>query len=503
MRKSDSPLFLGIDIGSSGVKGLLLDLHAGIQGTATCAVDLFSEHPGFAEADPHQWWSGIKSIVDLLVTSKNISPDTIKAISFTGMVPAILFLDQDRKPLRRAILQSDARAFAEIEALNYALSGVDLLSKIGSSITQQSVAPTVAWMSKNQPEVLSNTKYIVGSYDWAAIALGATPHVESNWALESGLYNWDGSPALEVLTAVPIDWPQLLAPLPSGSSVGNVSESVARELGLSSATEIIVGGSDTVLSAYGAGLMRPGDALVKLGGAGDIMVISDTKILDKRIYLDSYPIPGKWLPNGCMATSGSLLRWEQKIFGEADLEIFDAEAGVSQPGNLLVLPYFLGEKSPHHDSNLRGAILGLHLGSTRGDIHRSFLEAIAYGFKEHLEIFNSIGITVGVTKITNGGSKSKLWRTILSDVLQTELISIINHPGASFAAAVIGGIGSRHIKEWDFVDDYLERGEVISPNSKNIEIYQERFGEFLELKQKTDSISHSLAKTQNLITTKN
>lgn len=498
MRKADSTLFLGIDIGSSGIKGLLLDPNSGIQGMVTFAVDLFSDHPGFAEADTHQWWSGIKSIVESLVTSKNISPNAIKAISFTGMVPAILFLDKDMKPLRRAILQSDARAFFEIEMLKSALSGVDLLAKIGSSITQQSVAPTVAWMAKNQPLVLSNTKYIVGSYDWAAIALGASPHVESNWALESGLYNWDGTPATEVINAVPIDWPQLLSPLSSGTSVGQVSEFAARELGLSTDTEIIVGGSDTVLSAYGAGLMRSGDALVKLGGAGDIMVVSNKKVLDERLYLDSYPIPGKWLPNGCMATSGSLLRWEQKIFGDVDLQILDAEAEISQPGNLLVLPYFLGEKSPHHDPNLRGSILGLHLGTSRGDIHRSFLEAIAFGFREHLEIFNSIGIPVGVTKITNGGSKSRLWRTILSDVLQTELISIINHPGASFGAAVIGGIGSKHIKEWDFVDEYLEQGEIIYPNLKNGELYRERFGEFLDFNRKTESIAHSLAKTQNL-----
>ena len=302
----------------------------------------------------------------------------------------------------------------------------------------------------------------------------------------------------KVIEALPVEWPQLLTPLSSGSKVGFVSESAARELGLSPETEIIVGGSDTVLSAYGAGLMHSGDALVKLGGAGDIMVVSDKKILDQRLYLDSYPIPGKWLPNGCMATSGSLLRWEQKLFGDVDLQILDAEAGLSKPGNLLVLPYFLGEKSPHHDPNLRGAILGLHLGTSRGDIHRAFLEAIAFGFKEHLDIFNSIGIPVGTVKITNGGSKSRLWRTILSDVLQTELISIINHPGASFGAAVIGGIGTKRIKEWDFVDQYLERGEVIAPNLNNNATYQERYVDFLDFKQKTDSISHLLAQTQNV-----
>lgn len=497
MRNSNGTFFLGIDIGSSGVKGSLLELNAGIQETATFEVDLFSEHPGFAEADPRQWWNGIKRIIDILITSKGISAKSLKAVSFTGMVPAVLFLDQERRPLCPAILQSDARAFSEIEFLRRALSGIDLLSKVGSALTQQSVAPTVAWMAKNKLDLLAKTKYIVGSYDWAAMALGAIPHVESNWALESGLYNWDGTPASEVIHEVPINWPKLLEPLSSGTSVGFVAKPVAEELGLSTTTEIIVGGSDTVLSAYGAGLVRAGDALIKLGGAGDIMVVSDHKVLDTRIYLDSYPIPGKWLPNGCMATSGSLLRWEQSLMGGVDLQTLDGEAEASQPGNLLVLPHFLGEKSPHHDPNLRGTIIGLHLGSTRGDIHRSFLESIAFGFREHLEIFNSIGIPAHVMKVTNGGSKSKVWRKILSDILQTELISIINHPGASFAAAAIAGIGSKHIDGWEFAEGYLEHGEIIYPNEKNREIYQERFENFLDLKRKTESISYALARGQN------
>ncbi len=497
MPKSSCNFLLGIDIGSSGLKGLLLDSESGIIGTAFSEVALFSDYPGFAEADTNQWWSGLKDIIGSLVSTHDFTPDAIKAIAFTGMLPAVLFLDIERKPLRRAILQNDVRAFLEIEELKKALSGIDLLTKIGSALTQQSVAPTVLWMSRHEPEVLEKTKYIVGSYDWAAMKLGAEPHVESNWAIESGLYNWDGTPAVEVIAATHLEWPDLLVPQNSGTNVGQISHSAAQELGLSTATQIIIGGADLVLSAYGAGLINSGDSLVKLGGSGDLLVVSDKKILDKRLYLDAHPVPGKWLPNGCMATSGSLLRWEQKLFGDIDLIILDSEAELSQPGHLLSLPYFLGEKSPHHDPNLRGAIMGLHLGSTRGDIHRSFLEAIAYGFQEHCEIFASIGLPMGLTRITNGGSKSRLWRTILSDVMQKDLVSVINHPGASFAAAVIAGIGSNYIEDWSFVEGYLEQGEVIAPNKKNQSIYQQRYGEYLELKKKTDPISHSLARSQN------
>ena len=325
--------------------------------------------------------------------------------------------------------------------------------------------------------------------------LGAKPHVERNWAIESGLYGWDKQPIDGVIKATNIFWPDLLAPLDPGSQIGEVSKEAAIETGLQAGMAIYVGGADHVLSAYGAGLNSHGDCLVKLGGAGDILAVSDEFFIDSRLYLDAHPIPGKWLPNGCMATSGSLLRWEQKLLNDADLVTLDSEAQKSEAGALLVLPYFLGEKSPLHDPNLRGVISGLHLGTTRGDIHRSFLEAIAYGFKQHFQIFAERGLIVKNPKVTNGGSKSRLWREILADVLDKNLTSIINHPGASFGAAVVAGIGSGAISDWAYVDSALEKGEVIEPNKGNKARYQERYEMYLELQASTRDISHKLART--------
>jgi len=195
-----------------------------------------------------------------------------------------------------------------------------------------------------------------------------------------------------------------------------------------------------------------------------------------------------------MATSGSVLRWEQAIFNNASLEDLDHEAEVSKPGALLSLPYFLGEKTPLHDPNLRGGMLGLHLGTTRGDIHRSYLEAIAYGFRSHFEVFSEGNLNLSRVRVTNGGSKSRLWRTILSDVLNQELHSIINHPGASFGAAVIAGIGIGEILDWSYVLNALELGEQILPNENNVEIYNERFQDFIKFGATVAPISHRLAR---------
>jgi xylulokinase len=234
---------------------------------------------------------------------------------------------------------------------------------------------------------------------------------------------------------------------------------------------------------------------VKLGGSGDLLAVSDDVFLDARLYLDSHPIPGKWLPNGCMATSGSLLRWEQALFNGVALTELDDEAHVSSPGALLTLPFFLGEKSPLNDPDLRGVTLGMHLGTTRGDIHRSLLEGIAYGFKSIVDVFAQGGLELPSPRVTNGGSTSRLWRQILADVLERDLVSLVSHPGASFGAAVIAGVGVGAIDDWSFVAGFLETGEEISPQSSNVPIYRERYLQYHELYETTKPLSHSLARS--------
>jgi xylulokinase len=488
-------LLLGIDLGSSGVKAVLLDAELGIVAAQSHEVALFSDHQGWAEADHHEWWSAVCALVPRLLEIAGASSADVTAVAVTGMVPAILAVDIDGEPLRRAILQNDARATVEIDEVRTTLGDFDLLARTGSVLTQQSVAPTALWLARHEPEVWGKVASLQGSYDWMARALGAVPHVEYNWAIESGLYDFDGVPLDAVQSATPVTWPKMLDVARPGEVVGELSVSASAATGLRAGTTIVVGGADHVLSAYGAGLVNQGDCLIKLGGSGDILAVSDKKFLDSRLYLDCYPIPGKWLPNGCMATSGSMLRWEQGLFDGVSLAELDADAAASEPGALVTLPYFLGEKTPLHDPDLRGAMIGLHLGTTRGDLHRSFLEAIAYGFRSHFDVFAEDGLVLNRPRVTNGGSKSRLWREILADVLNRDLVSIVDHPGASYGAAVIAGVGAGVITDWSYVVGALAEGEIISPTSANVSIYDERYQQFRQLNEATTSLSHSLARS--------
>ena len=208
----DAPgrLLLGIDLGSSALKVAVLDPDVGILATQSHEVAQYSEHPNWSEADPEEWWNAVCAAIPIVLNAAQVSSDDVGAVSVTGMVPAVLVLDDRGRPLRRAILQNDARASKEIAQIRETLGDLDLLERTGSILSQQSVAPTALWLARHEPAVWLKTRSIQGSYDWVARELGAGLFVESNWALESGLYNIDMTPLTQVQHATGIAWPELL-----------------------------------------------------------------------------------------------------------------------------------------------------------------------------------------------------------------------------------------------------------------------------------------------------
>jgi xylulokinase len=486
-------LLLGLDLGTTGTKAVLVDPSVGLVGEATRPAGLHSDHPGFAEADPGQWWANVCSAIPELLGQAGAAAGDVAGVSASGMVPAVLLLGANGEPLGRALLQNDARAVREIDEIATAVSDLDLVELTGSALTQQSVAPTLLWFAHHAPDVRAAVRSLAGSYDWMLRRMGAEPHVERNWALESGLFTLAGEPLAPVLDAAGVDpaiVPRIADP---GTVIGAVNAAAAAECGLAAGTPLVVGGADHVLSAYAAGLSVPGDLLIKLGGAGDILIVSDEPFTDPRLYLDAHPVPGLWLPNGCMATSGSVIRWLQVLVGGPDLLDLDAEAETRPSGDVLCLPYFLGEKSPLHDPDLRGAFVGLHLGHDRAAMYRAVLEAVAYGFRHHFEVLAERGLDVGQIRVTNGGSRSVLWKQIHADVLGRELSPVVDHPGASLGAALAAGVGTGLVEDWSAVERFVRLGDPVVPRPDRVRDYDDAYALWRRLGDVLTPISHSIA----------
>jgi xylulokinase len=217
-------------------------------------------------------------------------------------------------------------------------------------------------------------------------------------------------------------------------------------------------------------------------------------LVDRRLYLDAHPRDGLWLPNGCMATSGSLIRWFQSVAGHPPVAELERAAEAAAPAGLICLPYFLGEKSPLHDPDLRGAFLGLHLGHGPGDLYRAILEAVGYGFRQHAEIFAERGITLAATaRVSNGGSRSGVWKQILADVLGVPLHPILDHPGAALGAALAAAVGSGLLAGWEDAAPLITLGEPVEPDRSLAARYGQAYQIYRDAADALAPVSHRLA----------
>jgi xylulokinase len=325
----------------------------------------------------------------------------------------------------------------------------------------------VRWLQRNEPEAWTGTRTISGSYDTIVRHLTGERSVEANWALERGLYDLETNDwAADILAAVDLGR-TLLPPVRRPEEVvGAVRPEAAEATGLPPGTPVVAGSADHVASAFAAGLVREGDLLVKLGGAGDILMASSSPLVDRRLYLDFHLRPGLYLPNGCMATSGSFIRWFQSRMANGEsLAHLDAEAAASEPGagGVVALPYLLGEKTPLHDPDARGAFIGLSLATKRGDLFRAVLEAISFGFRHHLDVFRELGQVPRRVRVTNGGARSSLWTQVTADVLGLPLETLTGHPGSALGAAFAAGMGIGAFSDWSAIERFVKIGDVVHP----------------------------------------
>jgi xylulokinase len=428
---------LGIDIGTTAVKALALNADTGIFATATAdSHQLRSLHAGWAEEDPGDWLRGTVQAV------RRLGADAV-----SGMVPAVVALDAARRPVRPSIQQNDARTVAELAAIARAWPADAIFSRAGSTLNQQHVLPKLLWLRAHEPDSWARVRSIVGSYDYVRGWLTGRYAVERNWAVESGLYDVRGGGWMDdLLAAFGIDAGLLGRAVDPWDVTGELRPEAATALGLTPSIPVLAGSADHVASALACGVAEPGDTLIKFGGAGDLLYCTDRPVFHPDLYFDYHDMPERYLLNGCMAASGSLVRWLLGRLGatEADIGRLSRAAAAIGPGSegLVVLPYFLGEKTPILDPAARGVIFGLLLHHGDGHLFRAVLESVVYGFRHHVDVLESAGHRVGKVLAGNGGAQSPLWRQIAADVLGRRITAFPGHPGSALGVAYLAAQGA-------------------------------------------------------------
>jgi xylulokinase len=441
--KMHSEVVVGLDIGTTSTVAIVMRADGETLASASRPARLFSLEPGFAEADPAEWWDNACATLREAIAAAGVAP---AGICVTGMLPAVVLLDEARRPLRRSLQQNDARCVQELAELGAEIDEAAFLAATGQGVTQQLVAPKLRWIARHEPEIFARTKHVVGSYDYINARFTGRLTVERNWALEAGFV---------ALATHALD-PKLMAL--SGLPVG---------------AAVFGGAADHIASALAAGLAEAGDVLLKFGGAGDVIAISEQAEPDRRLFLDYHLVPGLYAPNGCMAASGSLLRWLAALVGGGlSLAELDAEAASIPPGaeGVRILPYFLGEKTPIHDALARGAITGLSLSHGRGHIWRAALEAIACGFRHHLDVLADQGRPARRLFASDGGSRSEVWMQIVADVCGQPVAALADAYGSSVGAAWVAAVGLG-LAEWGDVAKARRLGRTFAPTSGALSPY--------------------------------
>jgi xylulokinase len=486
---------LGLDIGTTSTIGVLIRPPDQTLALASRPVALRSDHVGWAEEDPEQWWANVGEIVRELMRSSGASPADVAAVGVTGMLPAMVLLDSAGRLLRPSIQQSDARCGAEVAELRAEIDENAFLAKAGNGINQQLVAAKLRWIERHEPEVFARISTVFGSYDYVNWRLTAERAVEQNWALEAGFIDLKTHAIDDALVALAhIPRAALPRKVASHEILSVVSDRGAAESGLEPGTPVIGGAADHIASALGAGVVSAGDVLLKFGGSVDILTATDHARPDSRLFLDYHLKPGLYVPNGCMSTGGSALNWFAREFASGEGEAAKragvsthqwldrlADARPAGSDGLIITPYFLGEKTPIHDAGARATFDGLTLSHDIGHLWRALLEAYAYAIAHHVEVMNEIGYRTERFIVSDGGSASRVWMQIVADVLQQPVQRLAGHPGSCVGAAWTAAIGAGLASDWSAISAFVRPADRIKPRPEAAETYRRGYRRYRDL----------------------
>lgn len=485
---------LGVDVGTSSSKGVLVDLDGTILRTAVREHAVERPAPGHVEMDAAIWWAEFLSLARELTAPGDVA---VTAVGVSGMGPCALLTDEHGAPVRPAILYGvDTRAEEEIRRITHVLGKEEILAHCGALLSSQSAAPKIAWVARHEPEAYARARRVFMPASYLAFRLTGAYVMDHISASQSPpLYclrrqEWHEDWSAHV--APGIELPALRWP---GEAAGTVTEEVAAQVpGLPAGIPVISGSIDAWAEAASVGASAPGDLMLMYGTTTFLVATLSEPVASRTVWPTSGIVPGTYSLAGGMASSGAITGWLRDLTGETDFDALVSEAAQSPPGanGLLMLPYFAGERSPVADPSARGVVAGLTLSHTRGDLYRAALEAAAYGVRHHLETFAEAGLRIERTLAVGGGAGRDLWPQIVSDVTGLTQQIPASTVGASFggarlAAELAHGLDTAH---WNPSD------HQVAPDPAHRARYDELYRLYRELYPATRDITHALAELQ-------
>jgi xylulokinase len=493
---------LGVDIGTSSSKGVLVDLEGRVLATAVRQHDVSRPRPGWVEMDMRVWWHEFVSIARELTAhttdaTSGAGECTVVSVGVSGMGPCVGVTDVADEPLRPAMLYGvDTRATAQIDRLTAELGEARILERCGSILTTQAAGPKLAWIAENEPEVFARARRLFMPASWLAYNLTGAYCLDHQSASQcTPLYDTDAQRWFE-------PWAELIAPgieLPalvwSDAVVGAVTPAAAAATGIPVGTPVVAGTIDAWSEAVSVDAQNPGDLMLMYGTTMFLVNTIDERISIPELWGTVGAFEGTRNLAGGMATSGAITAWLREQFGSPDYPSLVRAAAASGvgAGGLLMLPYFAGERTPVADPDARGVIAGLTVEHTAGDLYRAALEATAFGIRHNIEAIEAAGGRIDRIVAVGGGTQGDLWTQIVSDV--TGLRQELPHTtiGASYGVAYLAAraVADVAIAAWNPVERLVEPDPGVAAD------YDELYALYRELYPATSGIAHALARRQH------
>lgn len=438
---------LGIDIGTSSTKAVLIGLSGNLLARSQSQYQIDSPSPGWAEQHPEIWWAAVKQTVSAVLAESGATPNKIAAIGLSGQMHGTVLLDKNRRLLRPAIIWADRRSRKQCEEVLDVLGKTRLRELAGNSLSPGFMAATLLWLRENEPELFSRIATVFLPKDYNRFRLTGNLATEvtdasSTLLLDVKERTW----SQELLRLVGIS-PEHLPPLhESHDVVGTVTKSAAEELRLAAGIPVVAGGGDQSMAAIGNGVVEEGIALSTIGTGGQLFTPTRTFTTDPdlRIHSFCHAIPGMWHLMGAILSAGLSLKWfRDQLSPGTDYKRIDEAASSVPPGSdgLIFLPYLLGERTPHLDPSARGCFVGLTIHHSSAHLARAVMEGVAFAMRDCLDLFSQLGVNPQRIVLSGGGASSPLWRQIQADVYDHEVVTVNTREEAATGAAILAGAG--------------------------------------------------------------
>ena len=476
-------LFIGIDLGTSACKLLLVGENGTIQNEVTREYPLIFPHPGWSEQRPEDWWNAVVAGVPELL--RGFDASQVVGIGAGGQMHGLVALDAQDSVIRPAILWNDGRSQKETEYLNNEI-GKEKLSAYTANIAFAGfTAPKILWMKKNEPEKFAKIAKIMLPKDYLAYRLSGSFCTDVSDA--SGMLLLDVKNrcwSKEMLEICHITEEQLPKLYESWQVVGNLKAEVAKELGFSEDVKVVAGAGDNAAAAVGTGTVGDGQCNISLGTSGTIFISSKDFGVDENNALHSFDhADGSYHLMGCMLSAASCNKWwAEEILKTKDFVAEQAPIQKLGENQVFFLPYLMGERSPHNNPDARGVFFGMSMDTTRADMTQAVLEGVAFGLRDSLEVARSLGINIERTKICGGGAKSPLWKKIIANVMNLKVDVPENEEGPSMGGAMLAAVGCGEYPDVETICNKLVRVvDTVEPEPELVAKYEEKYRKFRKL----------------------